>query len=252
MRQYKYARIVDVEKVRLLILDDDLDDFDLRVHPAKLKVREAVVDFMTNSNKSKNIAASHSAELHSRSPNARDLMSFMQSDGEQHGQLQAQAVCSSQNQQEDAFEQDMEIVHLNNDGLDIEAVERLNQDLIQLHALMNDINTMIHHQAETVDTIADHIEDAAGNVEVGKQQLKKASYLKVAMFPIVGAVIGGVVGGPIGFVAGMKVGSVTGGVAMAGVTGGVLGYQGGKIMKKKHGNEEIPMKELDHQSTMDR
>lgn len=45
------------------------------------------------------------------------------------------------------------------------------------------------------------------------------------MFPVVGAVVGGAVGGPIGFLAGLKLGSVTGGLAAAGITGTVIGYQ---------------------------
>ncbi|XP_078489555.1 syntaxin-17-like [Ciona intestinalis] len=242
-------KVLDVERVRVLLLEEEIDDFDLRVHPAKIKVRQAIVDFMKSSKtKPVNMDTNHTTynATHCRSPNARDLMSFLSSDNEQCSEIQSTSFTEMSDIDIAISEQDtMEVLHLNDDGINIEAVERLNQDLMELHALMNDLHTAVHSQGETVDTIADHIEDASDNVEKGKQQLKKATLLKAAMFPVLGAVIGGAVGGPIGFVAGMKVGSITGGVAMAGVTGTVIGYQSGKYVKKKQTVEEIPLNDME-------
>ena len=49
------------------------------------------------------------------------------------------------------------------------------------------------------------------------------------MIPVAGAVVGGLVGGPIGLLAGFKIAGLA-----AAVGGGVVGYQGGKYMKRKH------------------
>lgn len=46
-------------------------------------------------------------------------------------------------------------------------------------------------------------------------------------YPIVGAAVGGLVGGPVGLAVGLKAG------AAIAVGGGVLGFVGGKYMKKK-------------------
>ena len=48
------------------------------------------------------------------------------------------------------------------------------------------------------------------------------------MIPVAGACIGGLLGGPIGLIAGFKMAGVA-----AAVGGGFIGYQGGKIIRKK-------------------
>jgi syntaxin 17 len=45
----------------------------------------------------------------------------------------------------------------------------------------------------------------------------QAARLKLAMYPMAGALVGGCVGGPVGLVAGMKIG------AAAALTGGIAG-----------------------------
>ena len=78
--------------------------------------------------------------------------------------------------------------------------------------------------------------------------------MKAAIFPLAGAVVGGLVGGPIGLLAGFKVAGVA-----AAVGGGVIGYQGGKLIKKKRdekidselsnlSEKEIPLKAIKDKS----
>ena len=55
----------------------------------------------------------------------------------------------------------------------------------------------------------------------------QASKLKVAAYPIIGAAIGGLCGGPVGLAVGLKAG------AAIAVGGGVVGFFGGKYLKKR-------------------
>lgn len=48
------------------------------------------------------------------------------------------------------------------------------------------------------------------------------------MLPVAGAVVGGLLGGPIGLIAGFKMAGVA-----AAIGGGVVGYQGGKMIKRR-------------------
>lgn len=111
--------------------------------------------------------------------------------------------------------------------------EKLRKDIVDLNTVMNDFSSIVHDQGEMVDDISSNVEKAEKNIKEGTSQLRKATILKAAMFPVLGAVVGGAIGGPIGMVAGFKLGSVTTGLAAAGVTGTVIGYQGGKALKKR-------------------
>ena len=51
--------------------------------------------------------------------------------------------------------------------------------------------------------------------------------MKVAAYPIIGAAIGGLCGGPVGLAVGLKAG------AAIAVGGGVVGFFGGKYLKKR-------------------
>uniref|UniRef100_A0ABI7X612 STX17-like N-terminal domain-containing protein n=1 Tax=Felis catus TaxID=9685 RepID=A0ABI7X612_FELCA len=81
---------------------------------------------------------------------------------------------------------------------------------------------------EKIDSIEDHVNRAAVNVEEGTKNLGKAAKYKLAALPVAGALIGGVVGGPIGLLAGFKVAGIA-----AALGGGVLGFTGGKLIQRK-------------------
>lgn len=83
----------------------------------------------------------------------------------------------------------------------------------------------------------------------------QASKLKAAMIPVAGAVVGGLIGGPIGLIAGFKMAGVA-----AAVGGGLLGYQGGKMVKRQRdqsvdvalsnlSEQNIPLKQIKDKST---
>ncbi|KAM9083946.1 syntaxin-17 isoform 2-T5 [Megaptera novaeangliae] len=88
--------------------------------------------------------------------------------------------------------------------------------------------TLEASQQEKIDSVEDHVNSAAVNVEEGTKNLGKAAKYKLAALPVAGALIGGVVGGPIGLLAGFKVAGIA-----AALGGGVLGFTGGKLLQRK-------------------
>ena len=83
----------------------------------------------------------------------------------------------------------------------------------------------------------------------------QANKLKAAMIPVAGACIGGLIGGPIGLIAGFKMAGVA-----AAVGGGFIGYQGGKVIKRKRdesidaamlnlSEESVPLKQIKDKNT---
>ncbi|KAI5942146.1 syntaxin-17 isoform X1 [Manis javanica] len=109
-----------------------------------------------------------------------------------------------------------------------ESWETLEADLIELSQLVTDFSLLVNSQQEKIDSIEDHVNRAAVNVEEGTKNLGKAAKYKLAALPVAGALIGGVVGGPIGLLAGFKVAGIA-----AALGGGVLGFTGGKLIQRR-------------------
>ncbi|XP_004645283.1 syntaxin-17 [Octodon degus] len=109
-----------------------------------------------------------------------------------------------------------------------ESWETLEADLIELSQLVTDFSILVNSQQEKIDSIADHVNTAAVNVEEGTKNLGKAAKYKLAALPVAGALIGGMVGGPIGLLAGFKVAGIA-----AALGGGVLGFTGGKLIQRR-------------------
>ncbi|XP_061056166.1 syntaxin-17 isoform X1 [Eubalaena glacialis] len=109
-----------------------------------------------------------------------------------------------------------------------ESWETLEADLIELSQLVTDFSLLVNSQQEKIDSVEDHVNSAAVNVEEGTKNLGKAAKYKLAALPVAGALIGGVVGGPIGLLAGFKVAGIA-----AALGGGVLGFTGGKLLQRK-------------------
>lgn len=109
-----------------------------------------------------------------------------------------------------------------------ESWETLEADLIELSHLVTEFSLLVNSQQEKIDSIEDHVNSAAVNVEEGTKNLGKAAKYKLAALPVAGALIGGVVGGPIGLLAGFKVAGIA-----AALGGGLLGFTGGKLIQRK-------------------
>ncbi|KAM4028361.1 syntaxin-17 isoform 2-T2 [Anomaloglossus baeobatrachus] len=113
----------------------------------------------------------------------------------------------------------------------LESWNTLEKDLLDLNDIINEFSNLVHTQQEKIDSIEDHVNTAAVNVEEGTKNLGKALKYKLSLLPAAGALIGGIVGGPIGLMAGFKVA----GIATA-IGGGLLGFTGGKVLQKKKEN----------------
>lgn len=109
-----------------------------------------------------------------------------------------------------------------------ESWETLEADLIELSHLVTEFSLLVNSQQEKIDSIEDHVNSAAVNVEEGTRNLGKAAKYKLAMLPVAGALLGGAVGGPIGLLAGFKVAGIA-----AALGGGVLGFTGGKLIQRR-------------------
>ncbi|GFS94912.1 syntaxin-17 [Nephila pilipes] len=114
----------------------------------------------------------------------------------------------------------------------------LRKEILEIHSLITYFTSLVFRQQESIDSIQSNIVQTHENVKIGTEYLKKASVLKAATFPLLGAVIGGVALGPIGALAGFKVlGSFA---CIAG--GSALGYKAGVKLKEKR--EEVCDMEL--------
>ncbi|XP_040288562.1 syntaxin-17 [Bufo bufo] len=109
-----------------------------------------------------------------------------------------------------------------------ESWNTLEKDLLDLNEIINEFSHMVHAQQEKIDSIEDHVNTAAVNVEEGTKNLGKALKYKLSLLPAAGALIGGIVGGPIGLMVGFK----AAGIATA-IGGGLLGFTGGKVLQRK-------------------
>ncbi|XP_058805230.1 syntaxin-17 isoform X2 [Phymastichus coffea] len=102
----------------------------------------------------------------------------------------------------------------------------LHNDLEQLQQLFIDFNKIVHEDAESIDRIESNIEVTQVHVQAGTKLLQQASKLKMAGYPLAGALLGTCLGGPVGLIAGLKLGGLTA------LGGGLLGFTGGTILKK--------------------
>ncbi|GBN02962.1 Syntaxin-17 [Araneus ventricosus] len=122
----------------------------------------------------------------------------------------------------------------------------LRKQLLEVHSLINQFASLVFHQQDSIDNVQSNIVETHENVRIGTSYLKKASLLKAATFPIVGAVVGGITLGPLGALAGFKLlGSVA---CVAG--GSALGYSAGLGLKKKSQEvcNSIELKPLTYES----
>ncbi|XP_076823460.1 uncharacterized protein LOC143469597 isoform X2 [Clavelina lepadiformis] len=236
-------KVVEMDNLRDHIYDEDLDDFDLRIQPTKTKINNAIIHFLGTTPSRLLLPETPESP---RSLKARDLLSFL-SDEEHASNSNQNGNCSDQCTSEEKF-QEITLKELKQVDFDKyeeaeTSLDKLNRDLVDLHALINNLHKVVQEQGEVVDGIAENIESAEENIAEGTKSLKKSAIIKAAMFPVVGAVVGGVVGGPLGFAVGLKLGSVTSCIGVAGVTGTVLGYQGGKVLKKQQNKTEESKKQ---------
>lgn len=109
----------------------------------------------------------------------------------------------------------------------VRAWEGLRDNIQDLQCIFTDLNQLVEDQGELVRNIEDNTASVVGNVDAGNQSLQKALRYKTQLYPLAGAAVGAVVGGPVGLLIGLK----TAGCLALG--GSLLGFIGGKTLKKK-------------------
>ncbi|XP_076649139.1 syntaxin 17 [Halictus rubicundus] len=192
--------LYQMETLRSQVLDCDIEQFDKRVSNARKSLMSAIEEYI---------------ELQLNLPLSRP-QSPKSEDHEEEHPLNDRYVLLQEEQQD-----------LQNEQACLHTWNNLQEDISQFHELFVDINKIVDDQRVLVNKAESDIEETEVNVTEGERLLAKAARYKVAMYPLAGVIIGTCLGGPIGLVAGLKVGG------LAAISGGLLGFTGATILKKK-------------------
>ncbi|XP_067861071.1 syntaxin-17 [Heptranchias perlo] len=217
------ANVREMETLCLRVRDEDSQALKKTINPVKERAAAAVLEFLKLHSEFVEEPSGHCNMDNSQGPHSSLVRSqtiegtFMSS--QDTGSLLSQHL----------VQLNMPLPQIPQDQDAAESWEKLEENLIELSNLVNDFSQLLHTQQEKIDSIEDHVSTAAENVEEGTKNLAKAAKYKLAMLPVAGALIGGVMGGPVGLLAGFKVAGVA-----AAVSGGILGFTGGRMLLKKH------------------
>ncbi|XP_030061001.1 syntaxin-17 [Microcaecilia unicolor] len=214
------ANIREMEQLCLRVRKEDAQILENMINPIKVEASVAVTEFLQLHSKS---VEELNRRYNEQSTNQQTPLTRSTTTGvlscnfeDEHGSLQSSSQSFSP------------LPEIPQDQNAAESWETLEEDLIELNSLVTQFAEVLHSQQEKIDSIEDHVNTAAVNVEEGTKNLGKAVKYKLAVLPVAGALIGGVVGGPIGLLAGFKVAGIA-----AALGGGVLGFTGGKLIQKK-------------------
>ncbi|XP_066592174.1 syntaxin-17 [Prorops nasuta] len=188
--------LYQMDTLRSQVLDNDINEFDKLTASARNSILQATNDYLNMK-----------IELPSSTAHKQDS----QDDSlfKDHAQIL----------------QEEEI--LQNQQACLSAWNNLQIDIQELQQLFIDFNEIVNSQKELVNRAEEHIKETEINVTEGEGLLQKALRYKAATYPVAGALLGTILGGPVGFVAGIKLGG------LAALGGGVLGFTGGTILKKR-------------------
>lgn len=107
-------------------------------------------------------------------------------------------------------------------------MEKLEENCRAVNEMLRDVFQIIHEQAPAVERIEDVVEESHEHVVTAQKELAQvAAKINGSAYPLLGAVLGVAIGGPLGFLAGLKIGT------LIGLTGSVIGFSGGKVLKMK-------------------
>ncbi|XP_069816482.1 syntaxin-17 isoform X1 [Dendropsophus ebraccatus] len=202
------ANMQDMETLFLKVRKEDIQALTKVVQPVKDMALASIHDFL---------------EIHTKS--VKELHEEILSDAPNN--LAAKEPSCESNSE---IQMDVQLIDIQ-DANASESWNALEKDLLGLNEVINEFSHLVHTQQEKIDSIEDHVNTAAVNVEEGTKNLGKALNYKLTLLPAAGALLGGIVGGPIGLMAGFKVA----GIATA-IGGGLLGFTGGKVLQRKKVN----------------
>jgi len=207
------ADIWSLDLLRNQLIEEDLKDFDKRTTHAQNMVIDSVKAFIESSNV----------------PN-RNSNPFAISDNHTSEDSESEHLRRQRHLQDELLMLETEEVlkeELEKKRAIAATWNQLVKDLQDFHEIMTTFASCVHKQQEAVNLIEENIESAEVNVVEGNRFLAQAVKYKAALYPVTGAVIGGCLGGPVGLLVGLKAG------AAALAVGGFIGFQGGRILKRK-------------------
>uniref|UniRef100_A0A336KHG6 CSON003117 protein n=1 Tax=Culicoides sonorensis TaxID=179676 RepID=A0A336KHG6_CULSO len=200
--------ILDIQQLRSRIKDDDLEQFDQRISSNKDEALREIKSFLDMELRPPPKTYSHPEvpDLEDEFEDIPPIQTYFELD---EYQLKARAS----------------LLH------DMENIEN---ELAGLFEVFKQVHHMVHDQAEPVERISNNVTETEISVQEGTAHLRTALKYQKAAYPLVGAVIGTCIAGPLGLIAGMKTGaSLMAAGGLASLTGGFLGFSGGKILKKE-------------------
>uniref|UniRef100_T1IPI1 t-SNARE coiled-coil homology domain-containing protein n=1 Tax=Strigamia maritima TaxID=126957 RepID=T1IPI1_STRMM len=196
------ADIWEIERLRNQIRTEDLIEFDKKLSPLKTETLNAIQAFLSeHRDVGKPVSFSKPKDLYiEENIDEEEEIRIDKAD------LIESEVCSSKSVKS--------------------SWKTLYNELLSLNKLIHQFSNAAKDQQPEVDQIQNNLETTEDNVHQGTQHLTKAVGYKTVLYPLTGALIG-CCAGPVGLMIGFKVGIA------AAIGGGVLGYAGGKYIKKK-------------------
>ncbi|XP_048380129.1 syntaxin-17 isoform X2 [Stegostoma tigrinum] len=216
------ANMREMETLCLRVRDEDSQALEKIINPVQQHAAAAVLEFLKLHSEILEESSGHCSMNNTQTSHS----SLVRSQTVEGTIISSQALGSPSSQC--LVQVNMPLPQIPQDQDAAESWEKLEEDLNDLSNLVNEFSQLLHTQQEKIDSIEDHVSTAAENVEEGTKNLAKAAKYKLAMLPVAGALIGGAMGGPIGLLAGFKIVGVA-----AAVSGGILGFTGGRLLLKK-------------------
>lgn len=214
--------IVAMSELRSQILERERDEFDARI-PLKDEALKEIQSFLgkqncvTHTKVIKFFVSLLAMEL--RPPET--IQPYYEEDSVNVDELQPIQACFQLNE----YQLKARTAMLNE-------VVQLEKDFQDMLGIYKQVQTMVHEQGESINQVERNIESTQIAVAEGTQHLRTALKYQKAAYPLLGAVIGTCVLGPFGLIAGMKTGT------LLALGGGMLGYTGGKVLKKDVNSSE--------------
>ncbi|XP_075212693.1 syntaxin 17 [Lycorma delicatula] len=206
--------VKEMDILRGRIIDSDVNRFDKMINNSRQAALNILQEFMDLSHQMTSVVEDNNSSNSNNNKNEENV-EFMNNEQLQLCLDTSRLAVECQQQEKCAI-----------------AWENLQKEIEEVHQLYEDLAQIVHMQGESVTRVESNTEVAHEHVVEGNKHLAQASRLKVASYPLTGALIGTCVGGPVGFVAGLKVGG------LAALTCSILGFTGGKMLKSKAMTEE--------------
>lgn len=224
IKQVKFL-ILEIDKVRSRVREDELDRFDDGIDGAKKTALAGMGEYLEMQQK---FAARSQSSYSFQEDNYDDDEAYGRRNGGDNqygGQLaQVSQITSTYDRQADELRSRAEC---------LKEMETLQRDIVEIQDLFQAVHTMAHGQAEMVSAVEENVDVTQIHVEQGETALRKALRYKKAIYPMCGALLGSCIGGPIGLVVGLKAGG------LAAIGGGLVGFAGGKYIKNEEGVDVV-------------